>query len=147
MAGPPEQRQKAAARVVQAQAGLEAAQAELAQATLVAPFDGTVVSIKIAPGELVQPGQVALVLGDLARLQIETTDLSERVVAGVRVGQTAHVRLKAFADELTGRVSAIAPMAGQSADGDTIYKVTIEFDQLPAGVMWGMTGDVEIDTR
>jgi multidrug efflux pump subunit AcrA (membrane-fusion protein) len=147
LAGPPEQRQRAVARVVQAQAGLEAAQAELAQATLVAPFDGTVASIKVVPGELVQPGEIALVLGDLAHLQVETTDLSERLIAGVRLGQTARIRLKAFPNDLTARVSAIAPMAGQSADGDTIYKVTLALDAQPPGLMWGMTGDVQIDTQ
>ena len=45
LSGPPEIREKARARVQQAQAPLESAQVTLAQGTLLAPFDGTVVSI------------------------------------------------------------------------------------------------------
>src|SRR5512142_3044014 len=45
--GPPELRAMADARVVKAQAALDAAQANLAQGTLVAPYDGTVVSINV----------------------------------------------------------------------------------------------------
>ncbi len=147
LSGPPEQRREAEARVVQAQAGLSLAQAELAQATLVAPFDGTVVSIAVSPGETVQPHQIVVSLGSLDHLRVETTDLSERIINGIRLGQVANVRLKAFADPLTGHVTSIAPLAGKSADGDTIFKVTIELDQQPTGLMWGMTGDVDIQVR
>jgi multidrug efflux pump subunit AcrA (membrane-fusion protein) len=147
MAGPPEQRQVAHARVLQAQAALAAASAELAQATLVAPFDGTVVSVNVSEGELVQAGQIAVVIGNLARLQVETTDLSERQIAGVRLGQKARVHLKAIPAELAGVVRLIAPMAGTSPDGDTIFKVTIELDRQDPALLWGMTGDAELDTQ
>jgi multidrug resistance efflux pump len=146
MSGPPEQRQEAEAKVAQMEAGLQVAQARLAQATLLAPFDGTVVAVRVTQGETVQPGQVAIVIGGLDHLRVETTDLSERDIAAVHVGETARVRLKAFDEALAGTVGAIAPIAGKSSDGDTIYKVTIELDQQPAGVLWGMTGDVEILT-
>jgi cobalt-zinc-cadmium efflux system membrane fusion protein len=145
--GPPEQRQEADARVVQAQASLVVAQARLAQATLLAPFDGTVASITVSQGETVQPDQTVMTIGSLAHLRLETTDLSERLIAGVRLGQPAAVRLKAFADPLSGHVSAISPLAGRSADGDTVFKVTFELDQQPPSLMWGMTGDVDIQPR
>lgn len=144
VAGPPEQRQLAHARVLQAQARLEAAQAELAQATLFAPFDGTVASIDVSPGELVRAGQLVAVMGDLKHFRIETTDLSEREISRIRVGQRASVQLKALSNVLIGTVSSIMPEAGQSPDGDTIYKVSIELDQQPSELRWGMTGDVEI---
>jgi multidrug resistance efflux pump len=145
VAGPPEQRQVAHARVLQAQAALDAARAELRQTTLVAPFDGTVVAVNASRGELVRAGQVVLIIGDLAHLRIETTDLSERVVASVRIGQRASVRLKAMPNALGGAVSSIAPRAGKSADGDTIFKVTIELDGQDLALLWGMTGDAELE--
>lgn len=147
MSGPPEQLQEANARVDQAQAGLAVAQAELAQATLTAPFSGTVTSIAVSAGEMVAAQQVVLRLGSLDRLQVETTDLSERLISAVRIGDAATVRLKAFDASLSGRVTAIAPLAGISSDGDTIFKVTIQLDRQPAGLLWGMTGDVDIQTR
>ncbi len=145
--GPPEQRQEAEAKVVQAQAALEVAQSQLAQATLQAPFDGVVASIDVSQGETVQPNQIVLTIGSVDRMRIETTDLSEREIEAVRPGQSASVQLKAFTDPLSGRVSAIAPLAGKSSDGDTVFKVTIDLDQQPAGLMWGMTGDVTIQVR
>lgn len=146
LSGPPEQRQLAHARTLQAQAELDAAQAELAQATLSAPMDGTVVSINVSHGELVQSGEVVLVIANLNHLRAETTDLSEREIAGVQLGQHAAVQLKAFSDPLNGMVTAVMPISGRSPDGDIVYQVTIELEGQPAQLLWGMTGDVEIDT-
>ncbi len=147
MSGPSEQLQEFNAIVDQAQAGLSVAQAQLAQATLTAPFAGTVTSVSVSPGETVAPQEAVLSIGSLDHLQLETTDLSERLIANVHVGDAATVRLKAFEAPLSGHVSAIAPLAGKSSDGDTVFKVTIDLDQQPAGLMWGMTGDADIQTR
>jgi len=143
---PPERRLVANAQLQQAQAALDDAEAVRAQGTLVAPFDGTVVQIAAPVGELVQPGQIVVVIGDLDHLQLETTDLSERGIANVQVGQDATVRLKAFDQALTGKVIRIAPMGAKSG-GDVVFKVTIELDAPPEGLMWGMSGDVEIRTK
>jgi len=146
LSGPPEQRQLAHARTLQAQAEFDAARVALAQATLNAPIDGTVASITVSQGELVQPGQVVLVIADLGRLQAETTDLSEREIARVKVGQHATLRLKAFSNPIGGIVTGITPMAGRSPDGDVIFKVTIGLQGPSTGLLWGMTGAVDIDT-
>ncbi len=90
LSGPPEQRQLAHAHTVQAQAQLDDAEAELAQATLRAPFDGTVVSIGVSQGELAQPGETVLTIANLNHLRAETTDLSERDIARVQLGEHAH---------------------------------------------------------
>jgi RND family efflux transporter MFP subunit len=140
---PPEWRQQADARVTQAQAALELAKASLAQGTLVAPFDGTVVSVDVVPGEMVASQQTVLVIGDLDHLRLVTTDLSEREIAAVKVGLPAMARLKAFSEELPGKVVAVAPLA-QISNGDTVFEVTIELDKQPEGLLWGMTGDVDI---
>ena len=144
--GPPELRAIADARVVQAQAALDAAQANLAQATLTAPYDGTVVSINVVPGETVLPQQPVLVIADLSHLQVTTKDLSEREIANVKLGQGATMQLKAFSQDLTGKVVGISPLSAQY-NGDTVFKVTIELDHPPMGLMWGMSGDVSINTR
>lgn len=144
--GAPELRQKADSKVAQEQSALDSARASLAQATLNAPYEGTIVSMNVVPGEHVQVGQVVAVIGDLSRLQVETTDLSEREIAGVRIGQSASIRLKAFDQALTGKVISIAPM-GVPYKGDIVYKVTIGLDKQPDGLMWGMSGDVDINTQ
>src|SRR5215211_6989008 len=55
--------ESAQADLARAQALLDSAKATLAsQSTLIAPFDGTVVSVDINPAETVVPGQVVIVL-------------------------------------------------------------------------------------
>ncbi len=141
-----ERRQQAQAELESAQAALDIAKYKLAQGTLVAPYDGTIVSVNVKAGELVQPGEVVAVIGTLNHLQIQTTDLSEKNIAHVQVGQTATVQLKAFDKDLSGKVTAIAPM-GEPYNGDIVYKVTIELDSPPSNLMWGMSGDATIQTQ
>lgn len=128
---------------LQAQAALEIAQANLAEATLLAPSDGTVASIHIAPGEFIQPHQVVITLASLDRLQIETIDLSERDIAGVHVGDSADVYVEALDETIPGEVIAISPIANVIG-GDVVFKVTIELEFQPKGLLWGMTAEVNI---
>ena len=102
-AGPtPEQLAIAQAAVAQAEAALEVARATLNQATLTAPFGGTVADVQVGPGQIVMPGQVMLTLADLSQLQVETTDLSERDVTEVQVGQEATVYVEALNLDVPG---------------------------------------------
>jgi RND family efflux transporter MFP subunit len=133
----------AQADIDRAQAALDSAQATLGQATLTAPFDGTIAAVDIAPAETVVPGQIAVTLGDLSHFQIETTDLSERDVPNVKIGQTANVFIDALGEQFTGEVIDIARISS-TIGGDVVYKVTIELDSRPAGLLWGMSADVEI---
>lgn len=142
----PDQVAMAQARLDNAQVQLEVANAALEQLALRAPFDGTMVSLDTSPGEAVLPGQVVLVLGDLDHLQVETSDLSERDVSAVWVGQPATVYVEALNQELTGAVARIDPQA-DTIGGDVVYAVVIELEEQPAGLRWGMSVDVEIDTQ
>jgi RND family efflux transporter MFP subunit len=119
------------------------AQAQLAQATLNSPFDGTIASVDISPSEYVNSGQVVVSMGDLSHFQIETTDLSEKVVSSVKVGAQAAVYIGALNNEFKGKVVDIARIS-ETVGGDVVYKVTIELDEQPAGLRWGMSTDVTI---
>jgi RND family efflux transporter MFP subunit len=130
-------------QVMQAQAALDIAQANLAEAMLFAPSDDTVALIDIASGEFVQPHQVVITLASLDRLQIETTDLSERDIAGVQIGDPAEVFIEALNETVPGEVIAIAPRA-DVIGGDVVFKVTIELEFQPEGLLWGMTAEVNI---
>lgn len=132
------------AAVAQAEAAVQAARAtRRRQAELRAPFAGTVTALEVAPGGTVLPGQAVLVLADLSRLQVETTDLSERDIAGVAVGQTAHVSVEAPGMQVTGRVVQIALQA-TTLGGDVVYQVVIALDEQPADLRWGMSVEAEI---
>ena len=139
-------RQKAKAQLDSANASLEVAQANLDQGTLTAPYDGTVVSVNVVAGQAVQPNQVVAVIGDLNHLRIETTDLSEREIASVKIGQAASVHIKALNKDFNGKVIAIAPKATKY-NGDWVYKVSIALDQSSAELTWGMSADIQIQTK
>jgi RND family efflux transporter MFP subunit len=138
--------ESAEADVARMQALLDSEKAILdSQYELIAPFDGTIVSVNTAPAETVVPGQVVILLGDLSTYRIETTDLSERDVTRIQVGQPAHVFIEALEEEFTGTVidvDRISTMLG----GDVVFKVTIELDDQPEGLLWGMSADVQIET-
>jgi RND family efflux transporter MFP subunit len=140
---PPEIRQVAAAKVQQAQAALEVTQATLDQNTLTAPHDGTIASINVVQGEFVQLEQVVLTLATLDHFQIETTDLSERDITNVKLGSSAVITIEALNAEISGKVIRISPIA-DTVGGDVVYKVTIELDEQPKGLRWGMTAEVRI---
>lgn len=131
--------------VQRAQALLDSAKAALdTQSHLAAPFAGTVISVDISPYETASPGQVLMVLGDLSKYRIETTDLSERDVPKVKAGQPVSVYIEALGGDFNGRVVDIARISSELG-GDVVFKVTIEFDDQPAGLLWGMSADVDID--
>jgi RND family efflux transporter MFP subunit len=136
-------RQRADAIVQQAQVALELAQINLADGTLLAPFDGTVTSLGIIPGEFVQSDQGVVTLATLDDLQLETTDLSERDIANVKVGAPVSIFVEALNETFTGKVTSISPKA-ETVGGDTVFKVTIAFDEQPRDLLWGMTAEVTI---
>jgi hypothetical protein len=77
---------------------------------------------------------------------VETTDLSERDVARVALGQETIVYVEALGDEIPGRVVGIAPQA-TTIGGDVVYTVYVELDEMPPGLRWGMSTEVEIATE
>jgi RND family efflux transporter MFP subunit len=138
--------QSAQADVDRAQALLDSANATLAaQSQIVAPFDGTIASVDIAPAETVVPGREVIIIADLSRFQIETTDLSERDVPRVQIGQTATVFIEALNQEFSGTVLDISRVSS-TVGGDVVFGVTIDLDEQPQGLLWGMSADVKIET-
>jgi HlyD family secretion protein len=133
------------ANVQEAQASLEIAQANLAEGTLLAPHDGTIASIKVIPGEFVQSDQTVITLATLNNLQIETTDLSERDIPNVHIGDSANIFVEALNKNISGKVVSISPVAN-TVGGDVVFKVTIMPDAQPESLLWGMTAEVEIES-
>jgi multidrug efflux pump subunit AcrA (membrane-fusion protein) len=135
----------AEAAVAQARAALQAAQVAVNQATLRAPFAAQIATVEVSPGEAVMPGQVVVRLADLNHLQIETTDLSERDVSEVAIGQRAKVYVRPLDTEISGHVTHIASQA-TTIGGDVVYAVTVALDEQSEGLRWGMSAEVGIDT-
>lgn len=138
-----ERLEAAKADVDRAQAAVDIAKIQLAQAALTAPIDGVIASVDISPAEFVTPGQIVIIMGDLTHFQIETTDLSEKNVSNIKVGQAAIVYIEALDQEFGGKVIDIAHIS-ETVGGDVVFKVTIELDEQPEGLRWGMSAEIEI---
>jgi HlyD family secretion protein len=139
---PPESTGSRLAQFEQAKDDLKAARTSLDHSRLLAPFSGTVAATNVVPGEYVLPGQALVDLSDVAHLQVETTDLSERDVPAVKIGQPVTVFVKALNQEMAGTVTQIAPLA-DTLGGDVVYKVTILLNDPPANLRAGMSADVQ----
>jgi multidrug resistance efflux pump len=128
-----------------AELALGEAQDALKDATLEAPFDGTVAMVDIGVGDVVSPGQPVVVLATLDQLQAKTKDLTELDVVRVKVGRRAVVTVDALpGDKFEGVVSEIALQPGDYR-GDVVYTVTIDLIRPDSPLRWGMTALVEIE--
>jgi len=132
-------------KLQQAQLAVQTAQENLDTTRLVAPFSGQVASVTTSIGDYVLPGQVVLVISDINHMHVETTDLSERDVPKVKLGQVVTISIKALNQPVAGKVSAISPLA-DTLGGDVVYKVTILLVTLPPGLRSGMSVDVQFNS-
>jgi len=132
----------AEARRTTAQAQLSAAESALNDLELKAPFAGTISQLNIQPNEWVTPGQPVVTVSDLQNLRVETTDLSERDVPQIEIGQAVTIKIDALTQDMTGKVLEIAPLA-DTLGGDVVYKTTIELESPPPGLRAGMSVEVQ----
>jgi len=101
---------EAAAAVAQtAQAALAQMQIQLEYAKLKAPGPGIVVSRSVEPGEVVSPGEEALTLADLSRVDLKIF-VDETEIGKVKPGQKADVAIDTFPGRtFAGTVTFISP--------------------------------------
>lgn len=134
------------ARIDIAEADLVIARYALEQATLTAPFDGTVVDIQVVPGETVNPGKVVVILADTQRFLVETLDLNELDLPRIYQGQPVVIYIEALDVELEGSVITIVPEAALLGD-ERVFRVLISLDTQPQGLYWGMSADVKFNVN
>lgn len=128
-----------------AQAQVAGAQAALDQATLRAPFGGTIMKVFIEAGESVAPGQAVFMLADIADWYVDTTDLTEKEVVKIEVGQDVRVIPDALPElELRGIVESIEPLPGVRA-GDVVYTVRVKLTDNEDRLLWGMTVEARFE--
>jgi HlyD family secretion protein len=126
-----------------AQARVAAAQATLNQASLIAPFNGTITDVNTKRNDQVSSGTPAFRLDDLSHLWIDV-DVSEIDINNVEVGQPVILTYDAMPDkEYHGLVVEVSPV-GNEVLGVVNFKVTVELTDADADVRPGMTAAVEI---
>lgn len=130
----------AQARVDAAAAQIAAAERALANADLVAPYDGVIAELNdLQPGELVSPAQTIAVLADFSSWIVETRDLNELDVVKVEVGMDVEITPDALPElALPGVVESIDQVFSERS-GDILYTVRIRLAESDPRLRWGMT--------
>jgi HlyD family secretion protein len=125
-------------------AALEEAQATLEAATMLAPFDGTVVSVGAEVGDLVSSGTVVVSLADLTQLRVRAS-VDETDISQVEVGQPVQITFDAFPGrQFQGQVLEV-PLEGELSQNIVIYQVLISLEGTEAvALKSGMTANLQI---
>ncbi len=123
-----------------AKAQLDAAQENLDNYELKAPFDGLVADVGVDLGQQVGPETPAVSLIDPSQWIVETDDLTELDVVKLADGQKVTMVPDALPDvSLTGTVQTISG-AFTKQGGDIVYRVRILVDHpVDSRIRWGMT--------
>ena len=119
----------AESNIATTQTNVLAAQAAVDNLELIAPSNGTVVTVDISAGDQVAAGEPVAVLADFSSWVVETFDLTERDVPDVHVGQQVVITLDALPElELSGTVEHISDLYTEKG-GDITYTVRIRLDE------------------
>jgi HlyD family secretion protein len=131
--------------IAAAQAKVDAAQINVNNLYLIAPFDGEIIAIDTATGDLVNTGNAGIVLVDRNTLKVEA-QVDETDIARVAVGNVASVAVDALPGiTLNGKVVSINPI-GATVSGLVKYTVNIALEPTEANVLFGATADVTLIT-
>lgn len=133
------------ARLTNARAQVAAAEDNLSNYDLKAPFDGVVMDIDVSVNELVGPDTWAVIVADTSQWFIETSDLTELEVVDVAVGQRAMIVADALPGvEMRGEVEQVS-QAFKLQGGDVLYTVRLSLMDVDPRLRWGMTVEVTFD--
>ena len=124
---------------------LRRAEQNLANATLIAPFDGLVTAVYTSPGE--SASGILLDLVDMHSLEI-VLDVDEADMGQISSGQVATVTLESWPDmPIASTVTAVAPTANQNnSSGLVTFAVYLSLTNAPVPVRVGMTANAQLLT-
>jgi HlyD family secretion protein len=129
--------------IASAQARVDAAQATLNLARVIAPFGGIVTESYPLPGDQVGAGATAFRVDDLSSLLVDV-EVSEVDINSVSVGQPASLSFDAILNKnYHGEVVEVANV-GNNTGGIVNFTVTIELTDADSLVKPGMTAAVNV---
>jgi HlyD family secretion protein len=139
----PEDVASAEAQVKQDEASLQQAQIQLAQASIVAPFGGTVADVYAQVGQQAGTSTEVVALADLSKLNLAAT-LAEVDLPKVKAGQPAEITFDAEPGQVfTGTVTEI-DLVGTTTSGVVNYAATVSIDHPNDTLRPGMNASVSI---
>lgn len=133
------------ARLENAQAQVAAAESNLSNFVLTAPFDGVVAEVAIEVGDQVSAESRAVSIVDTSAWMVETTDITELEVVDIAVGQKVTFTADALPDVTMDGVVREISQSSYTQSGDVIYTVRIQANKVDPRVKWGMTVEVNFE--
>ena len=135
------------ASVAQAKAGTTTAQYQMAEAltalrdaSLAAPFDGTVSDCEVELGVLVTAGQPAFTFLDIGRVKA-IFSVGSSLLNDLHPGQSIPISIQGVAQPVTGIITSIAP----AADAKTrVFEVEVTIPNPHGNLRPGMTGQLQV---
>ena len=132
----------AEAQIEEAQAGVETAEVNLSESTIVSPIEGVVVSRSAEPGETATAGAGSL----LTVCQVDpvqaTVNVAEGVVNELQVGQQVPIKVAAASSNLfQGTIASIAPAADSTSK---LYPVKITIANHQDLLKPGMFAEIQM---
>lgn len=133
----------AQAQVREAQTEVDAAEADLGQATMTAPFDGTIMTVYLEEYEFTEAGAPVIQMADMSSLKVVLENVDEPNVIDVQIGDPATISFRALPSaETSGTVTRIVPLPGELRGAS--FNIEVTLDEIPEGVRWGISATVEI---
>lgn len=137
--------------VTTAQLSLDDSNKRLSETTILAPMDGTVLSVSVQVGTIVSSpisnvggGVVLCVIGDLSVMHVLGA-LDEADVGRVKSKQEVQIKVDAYPDRLfEGRVAAIAPLGKSESNVVTFDLDVIVTDKRMNLLKPGMSADLQV---
>lgn len=135
------------ARVMQAEAKVRSADAEIEKTIIRAPITGIVTEENVDPGEAVAANAVMVKLLSASGFKVEAF-IPEVDIAKVVVGNGADITLDAYGSDAVflARVGLVDPRE-TIIDGVATYKITFDFVQKDERIRAGMTANIDILTE
>ena len=121
------------------------AEADLAGATLVAPFSGTVLETQAQAGDRISANSPIVTIANLDVLQV-VASVDETTIRQIAAGQQAQISFDAFPGQtFRGEVLSV-PLQGALQGGVMVYDVPLSLEGAEAlPLLMGMTANVAID--
>jgi len=142
--GPTDEDIRAArAQVEQARIGLDMARSVYDDVEITAPASGFVAQVEMDAGEMVAPGNPLFYIVNLDEIKA-TANVSSQYVGLLATGDSAEVTVNGLpGEEFTGRISSVAPMAGEQGG----FPVEVTLANPEYRIRAGMRGSIEFVTE